>query len=145
MQRNIKVSGLTSTFQVCIVHFLVFWGPGKFRLRKETSLHRGRQSTRKQGATYSYRHACIILGKGTLSHRTKEISSKAFSLVGLSVSVLPVILNVFNTFDKWDRWHWKCFSWIWRASFSSTCFHVLQSWKWKSRLIWESRRWRWGC
>ena len=36
MQTNMKVGGLTSTFQVCIVHFLVFWGPGKFGLKKGT-------------------------------------------------------------------------------------------------------------
>ena len=29
-----KVGGLASIFQVCIVHFLVFWGPGKFELKK---------------------------------------------------------------------------------------------------------------
>ena len=29
-----KVGGLTSIFQVCIVHFLVFWWPGKFWLKK---------------------------------------------------------------------------------------------------------------
>ena len=28
------VCGLPSTFQVCIVHFLVFWGPGKFWLKR---------------------------------------------------------------------------------------------------------------
>ena len=31
MLKNMKVGGQTSTFQVCIVHFLVFWGPGKFQ------------------------------------------------------------------------------------------------------------------
>ena len=36
MLKNMKVGGLTSTFQVCIVHFLVFWGPGKFGLKKGT-------------------------------------------------------------------------------------------------------------
>ena len=34
MQTNMKVGGLTSRFQVCIVHFLVFWGPGKFGLKR---------------------------------------------------------------------------------------------------------------
>ena len=36
MQINLKVGGLTSIFQVCIVHFLVFWWPGKFWLKKGT-------------------------------------------------------------------------------------------------------------
>ena len=36
MQINLKVGGLTSIFQVCIVHFLVFWWPGKFGLKKGT-------------------------------------------------------------------------------------------------------------
>ena len=36
MQTNMKISGLTSIFQVCIVHFPVFWGPGKFGLNKGT-------------------------------------------------------------------------------------------------------------
>ena len=33
---DMKVDGLTSIFQVCIVHFLVFWWPGKFWLKKGT-------------------------------------------------------------------------------------------------------------
>ena len=36
MLKNMKVGSVTSTFQVCIVHFLVFWGPGKFGLKKGT-------------------------------------------------------------------------------------------------------------
>ena len=34
LHTNMKVGGITSTFQVCIVYFLVFWGPGKFGLRE---------------------------------------------------------------------------------------------------------------
>ena len=36
MQTNMKVGGLTSIFQVCIVQFLMFWWPGKFWLKKGT-------------------------------------------------------------------------------------------------------------
>ena len=35
IQTNMKVAGLTSLFQVCIVYFLVFWGPGEFGLKTE--------------------------------------------------------------------------------------------------------------
>ena len=34
IQTNMKVGGLASIFQVCIVHFLVFWGPSKFGLKR---------------------------------------------------------------------------------------------------------------
>ena len=34
MQTPLKVDGLTSILQVCIVHFIVFWGPGRFGLQK---------------------------------------------------------------------------------------------------------------
>ena len=34
IQTNMKVGGLTSIFQVCIFHSQVFWGPGKFGLKK---------------------------------------------------------------------------------------------------------------
>ena len=36
MLTYMKVGGLASIFQVCIVNFLVFWGPGKFGLEKGT-------------------------------------------------------------------------------------------------------------
>ena len=38
IQTNMKVAGLTSLFQVCIVYFLVFWGPGEFGLKTERGL-----------------------------------------------------------------------------------------------------------
>ena len=38
MQTNVKVDGLISTFQVYIVHFLVFWEPGKFALKTGTGV-----------------------------------------------------------------------------------------------------------
>ena len=36
MQKNMKVDGLASKFQVCTNNFLVFWGPVKFGLEKGT-------------------------------------------------------------------------------------------------------------
>ena len=33
-----KVGGLTSIFEACIVHFLAFWRPGKFVLKKALGL-----------------------------------------------------------------------------------------------------------
>ena len=38
MQRNVNVDGLTSTFQVCKVQFLLLWGPSKSRLHKSAKL-----------------------------------------------------------------------------------------------------------
>ena len=36
MQTKMKVGGLASIFQVCVVHFQVFWEPEKFGLKKDT-------------------------------------------------------------------------------------------------------------
>ena len=38
MLTNMKVGGLASIYQVCIVDFLVFWGPGKFGIKKVLGL-----------------------------------------------------------------------------------------------------------
>ena len=39
IQKYMKVCGQTSIFQVCRVHFLVFWGPGKYGIKRNWGWH----------------------------------------------------------------------------------------------------------